>query len=77
MVKGRNTRSGDDVWIKHYIHTLWCDYSTVGVVIKMEKLQVKATLFINTSSMLKKCFSTLKKDGQQESLQVKVSGVRV
>jgi hypothetical protein len=50
VVKGTNARSGDDVRIKHYIRTLWYDYSTVGVVIKRERIQVKATLFINTSS---------------------------
>jgi hypothetical protein len=50
VVKGMNTRSDDDVRIKHYIRMLWYDCSTVGVVIKMERIQVKATLFINTSS---------------------------
>ncbi len=39
MVKGMNTRSDDDVRIKHYIRMLWYDYSTTGVVILSSKLK--------------------------------------
>jgi hypothetical protein len=37
VVKDMNARSGDDVRIKHYIHTLGYDYSTVDAVIRRKE----------------------------------------
>jgi hypothetical protein len=70
VVKGTNVRSGDDVRIKHYIRTFWYDYSIVGVVIKRERIQVKATL-LSILVQVEVIFFNLKTDGQKESLQVK------
>jgi hypothetical protein len=37
VVKDMNARSGDDVRIKHYIHTLEYDYSTMDAVIRRKE----------------------------------------
>jgi hypothetical protein len=58
------------VRIKHYIRTFWYDYSIVGVVIKRERIQVKASL-LSILVQVEVMFLNSKTDGQQESLQVK------